>query len=409
MLNVKDYGATGDGTTNDRSALLSAISAAGPNGSLMFPPGTYLINERLTPLNGQTWCGSGKGVTVIKGAGTSDYALYNNTSLSNFMIQSMTFDVNNVTNGSAVQLYYANACVIDNVEFKNVPVGGWMLKLGVSDGLNDTTLCRDNLIIDCDFDTHAGSLEMLLLFNCKNTRVIRPTFKNKTTPGPTFGLWQKCYDTKIVDPHFRDCRGPNFYYSVTVEDTWLLNPYFENCGQAIQGANSSDNGNFGETKAKNLYIINPRIKGSTNSTTAVAIQLGAVDGVLVSGPNIDKYQIGIHFNGGNEGNNALTTNWSVVTDTIRNCNPENNYHAIHPAILFSGIGGSMYGRLSGSNIFDDQPTKTQRYPIAFEGGFMWDDLVIQHNRLSPDTANGGVQVKLNGSSTLGSRVVISDN
>lgn len=43
-LNVKDYGATGNGTTNDQPAIMSAISALGGNlGYVYFPPGNYLM------------------------------------------------------------------------------------------------------------------------------------------------------------------------------------------------------------------------------------------------------------------------------------------------------------------------------------------------------------------------------
>jgi hypothetical protein len=64
---------------------------------------------------------------------------------------------------------------------------------------------------------------------------------------------------------FRDLSGVAFYYSVTVEDTHLINPYFENTRTAISGANSSDNGNFGLTQAQGLNIINPVIKGAFGS------------------------------------------------------------------------------------------------------------------------------------------------
>lgn len=45
--NVKAYGATGDGTTNDRTALNTANTAAA-NGDLYFPNGTYKISSNLT-------------------------------------------------------------------------------------------------------------------------------------------------------------------------------------------------------------------------------------------------------------------------------------------------------------------------------------------------------------------------
>ena len=46
-LNVKDYGAQGDGTTDDRAAVQSAIDAAVAmgGGTVFFPPGSYVIDD----------------------------------------------------------------------------------------------------------------------------------------------------------------------------------------------------------------------------------------------------------------------------------------------------------------------------------------------------------------------------
>src|SRR4051794_31158612 len=50
VFNVKDYGAVGDGTTNDGVAINLAITAlnAAAGGVLYFPHGTYYITGRLT-------------------------------------------------------------------------------------------------------------------------------------------------------------------------------------------------------------------------------------------------------------------------------------------------------------------------------------------------------------------------
>ena len=40
-VSVKDFGAVGDGTTNDTAAIQAAITATPANGTLVFPPGTY--------------------------------------------------------------------------------------------------------------------------------------------------------------------------------------------------------------------------------------------------------------------------------------------------------------------------------------------------------------------------------
>jgi hypothetical protein len=40
-LNIRDFGAVGDGETNDQAALQRAIDAAGPGDAVLIPAGVY--------------------------------------------------------------------------------------------------------------------------------------------------------------------------------------------------------------------------------------------------------------------------------------------------------------------------------------------------------------------------------
>ena len=51
-VNVKTYGATGDGTTDDRAAIQRALDSA-TNMDLYFPPGTYMVSAPLTKTSGR--------------------------------------------------------------------------------------------------------------------------------------------------------------------------------------------------------------------------------------------------------------------------------------------------------------------------------------------------------------------
>lgn len=68
-LNVKDYGATGDGVTNDSAAIQSAITAAkAANKSVFFPDGVYIISS-LGTQSGRVFL-VGTGNSTIKGSFT---------------------------------------------------------------------------------------------------------------------------------------------------------------------------------------------------------------------------------------------------------------------------------------------------------------------------------------------------
>jgi hypothetical protein len=66
--NVKQYGATGNGATNDTTAIQNAINAS--TGSLYFPPGTYLVNT-LTLKEGLILYGAGPQATLLLCAANS--------------------------------------------------------------------------------------------------------------------------------------------------------------------------------------------------------------------------------------------------------------------------------------------------------------------------------------------------
>jgi len=66
VYNVKAYGAKGDGTTDDTTAIASALTACGTSPGIVFmPKGTYVI-EGLTVPTGCTLAGAGIGATVLE-------------------------------------------------------------------------------------------------------------------------------------------------------------------------------------------------------------------------------------------------------------------------------------------------------------------------------------------------------
>ena len=59
VRNVKDFGAKGDGVTNDHAAIAAAIEAAPNPGAIFLPEGTYRLNDTLQL----------KEVVVLRGTG----------------------------------------------------------------------------------------------------------------------------------------------------------------------------------------------------------------------------------------------------------------------------------------------------------------------------------------------------
>ena len=91
-VNVKDYGATGDGVTNDTAAIAAAVSAlSAANAYLEFPAGTYLTDDiTITGKTGLTVVGQGYGNTTVKGR-TGNRVFVINTS-TNITVRGLTID-----------------------------------------------------------------------------------------------------------------------------------------------------------------------------------------------------------------------------------------------------------------------------------------------------------------------------
>jgi hypothetical protein len=93
-VNVKDYGAVGDGTTNDTAAINSAITAAGVGGTVYFPytSQSYMVDP-LKPLSYQTWQGqhtprynwdnTWNGGSILRARGTQTAVIYNDNTTTN--------------------------------------------------------------------------------------------------------------------------------------------------------------------------------------------------------------------------------------------------------------------------------------------------------------------------------------
>ncbi len=105
VFNVKEYGAVGDGSTDDTAAIQSAITAASATGgTVFFPPGVFVLPSLLTckSLNNISFQGSGKS-TILKSAIPVNFPPRNGGptmlgfwNCANFSIRDITFDNNNI-------------------------------------------------------------------------------------------------------------------------------------------------------------------------------------------------------------------------------------------------------------------------------------------------------------------------
>jgi hypothetical protein len=109
-VNVLDYGAVGDGSTNDAAAIQLAVTAAGYGGSVYFPKGTYKVNSAINvpaanaAISGVHFVGEGPATRIVAGAAGLN-CIFNITG-TNAKFTNLTIDANatNVANGFFVNI-----------------------------------------------------------------------------------------------------------------------------------------------------------------------------------------------------------------------------------------------------------------------------------------------------------------
>ena len=63
VVNVKDFGAVGDGVTDDQPAIQAAVDSGVTK--IVFQGTTYRLGKRITPVSNQSWIGE-TGLTMLK-------------------------------------------------------------------------------------------------------------------------------------------------------------------------------------------------------------------------------------------------------------------------------------------------------------------------------------------------------
>lgn len=69
--NVFDFGATGNGVTNDASAIITALNSLPNGGTLFFPKGTYIIGQAIPIKKGIHYLGESAESTILKASAAS--------------------------------------------------------------------------------------------------------------------------------------------------------------------------------------------------------------------------------------------------------------------------------------------------------------------------------------------------
>lgn len=222
FVNVLDHGAKGDGTTDDSSAIQSALSSRSANGGIIFfPSGTYKINTMLHYYSNQTLLFE-KGA-VLK-AGTSSmnciigayvdptWTAYNGT--HDVLIHGGTFD------GSAVN---ANILLFGTVHAKNITIENcsFVGVFGLAHNLeiNSTKNAR---VHDCIFTrgTNVGSAAEMIQLDRANYGAYVETINEDGTNCSFIDIYENTFGPNTASPGVGNHSGtPNI---VNIHDNFFM-------------------------------------------------------------------------------------------------------------------------------------------------------------------------------------------
>lgn len=95
-FNVKAFGAVGDGSADDTTAVQAAVNAVSSGGGTVhFPPGTYMIGSAIAVgQNGTVLRGAGKSASIIRRKNTSNAYMVTLTGKTDCLIEHLKFDAN---------------------------------------------------------------------------------------------------------------------------------------------------------------------------------------------------------------------------------------------------------------------------------------------------------------------------
>lgn len=238
FYNVKEFGATGDGTTDDTARFTAAVAAISTKGTLFVPPGTYILDNCI--VNKDVMFILAHGATLKhKGTATNDmlrFTVAQSGGIVGGIIDGNKSEqtLNTVAGRKKCVTYYSNGSVIRDVTFQNhVWAAFWDEQMltsstiercrfleGAEQGGNDAVQLAIGVMASCGIAYYFGtrtteSRPIITIRDCEFIQVGEPTLVG-AAPG---GILIQGRDANNVFPN-----------------AVIDNCYFEGIGQNINGA-----------------------------------------------------------------------------------------------------------------------------------------------------------------------------
>lgn len=205
-ISVKDYGAKGDGVTDDTAAIQAALNSLSlTGGTVIIPASTsnYLFSSTLLVPFGVRLVGHGKFSTIIRYTGNSAAVSTTGTTINTIQLENLTVDIinNNATCLDAARMVNS---VFNSVRFRSVSGTN---QIGVSANItNNSWTSYFNEFISCTWDgafQDAVKLDSSVTQMANRWKFVAPTFLSNIN---SFNI-QKVQGIQVVSPYFNEHTG----------------------------------------------------------------------------------------------------------------------------------------------------------------------------------------------------------
>lgn len=216
VINVKWFGAKGDGVTDDTISVQNAINSAAANQAVYFPPssGAYIITSQITfTKNNLTIFGYG---AILKGTSSANYQFFQNVTGSNFTVFGLVFDGTSgggggtgSSNGS-VQIFECSDVTIRDCRFINTVQCGILVSGGarinihgniftsVSVGVKSTFSTAQPKGVRVENNSFQNSEIAIRLSNTSDSSIVGNSIDMGVVYGSTAGISIDTNSTKIA-------------------------------------------------------------------------------------------------------------------------------------------------------------------------------------------------------------------
>jgi hypothetical protein len=335
FVSVKDFGATGDGVTDDTAAIQTALTSTGKN--IVFPRGNYLITSPITFRADRRVIDFDNSKIIMSGASTrfnvASYAGVLAATLKNGKFEGDSaetcfyfYSPDSLTNLSALAVWGAKF-ILDTCEFR-----------GFSKENVKANKAHSSLITNCDFyGTDSTSFSETGGWDAPSSDSVGILFAG--------GYGQAGYDDAYSFSNgniVRQCRFTNYNIGFsgisTGRNDKIENCTFENCSIGIRCISSDATGYYGGGTTARITVynawferLNEYISGDVldDSTGAVSNPSWADTGIFYAFKNVALY------NG-----NGLNYNYIVKKDLNRNVSHTYNLYTENGDLIATNANSS---------------------------------------------------------------------